>query len=240
MSQTLTMTDMVTRLQAKTQIGVPQAACVDYLNEAFRKINQMSKGGFIWQFKQSTITVPAGAQANIAMPADFDPGKTAILKGNATASFGTTDTIIPYVSPQEFATEEHFQTTGINAFSSWTFVPSFNAPLTFAYVMRIGPKTAYPTGGGTLPFWYHSLVLPPVTDGANYFPTPDQFDSLIVDLAVQEVRNIYRMSGFGEEAQLTMQSILELVDTYRTDRFDLAGLTDQFAQAQEKAAEKAK
>lgn len=235
------MTEMVTRLQQKTAIALPQQACVDYLNEAFRKMNQMSKGGFVWQFKEANIVVPPGAQVNVPLPADFDPGKTAVLRGNIATGFGGVGTMIPYAPMKDFVNEEHFQNLGIDMFSTWTWLPNFNSPATFNYVMKLSPATAYPTTGGTLLFFYHALVQPPITYGAgNFFPTPDQFDSLIVDLAIAEVRNVYRMSGAMEEIQAALGAMAEMVDTYRTDRYDLAGLTDQMAQAQEKQFEKAK
>jgi hypothetical protein len=237
MSQTLSMTAMVALLQRKTGIGLASSDCVDRLNEAFRKINQMSKGGFIWQFRQAGLAVPVGAQVNINLPSDFDPGKTAILRGNLSP----TNTIIPYVPMKDWVNQEHFQTTGLNQFYAWTFLPNFTAPTTYPYTMKLGPASAFPTGGTTLQFFYHSLVLPPVALGAgNYFPTPDQFDSLIVDLAVAEIRNIYRMSGGQEEIASAMQAIAEIIDTYRSDRFDLAGISDQMAQAQEKQFEGSK
>lgn len=240
MSSTLTMTQMVAKFQYKTAIGIPNATAVDYINEAFRKLNQMSKGGFVWQFKQGTVTVPPGFQTNVALPQDFDPGKTAILRGNGSTQFGAVATMIPYLPMKDFVNQEHFQSMPADVFSAWTWLPNFNSPLTFAYVMQLAPQTAYPTAGGTLPFFYHALVQPPVALGANYFPTPDQFDSMIVDLAIAEARNVYGLARQDNEMQLAMQAIMEVVDTYRTDRYDLAGLTDQMAQAQEKAVEKAK
>jgi hypothetical protein len=82
---------------------------------------------------------------------------------------------------------------------------------------------------------YHAVNFPPLANGANiFFPTPDQFDSLIVDLALAEMRNVYRLSGDQLEMQTTMQAVNEIIDTYRTDRYNLAGLSDQLAQAQEK------
>lgn len=240
MSQTLTMTAMVAKLQRKTGLGLSQSDCVDFINEAFRKLNQMSKGGFVWQFKQTTLNVPAGAQVDIPLPADFDPGKTAILRGNGATGFGAVGTIIPYLNMKDFVNQEHFESLTANIFACWTWIPNFNSPLTFAYSMKLAPAAAYPTTGGTLPFFYHALVQPPIAYGANYFPTPDQFDSLIVDLAIAEVRNVYRMSGQQDEVGQAVAAIAQVIDTYRTDRIDLNGLTDQMMTAQEKQAAKDK
>jgi hypothetical protein len=228
---------MVARLQRKTGLGLANADCVDFLNEAFRKVNQMSKGGFIWQFKGPVNIVTPLFSAPIALPADFDPGKTAVLRGNATP----TSTVIPYVPMKDFVNQAHFETGVTGFFSAWTFFPSFTVPTLYAYLMQLAPTTAMNGVPYTLQLWYHAVNFAPVALGAsNYFPTPDQFDSMIVDLAVAEVRNIYRMSGDQQEMNLAMQAIMEVIDTYRTDRYDLAGLTDQMAQAQEKQVEKAK
>ncbi len=240
MSTTLSMAAMVTKLQRKTGLGLAQADCVDFLNEAFRKINQSSKGGFIWQLKATTITVPNGAQVNIALPSDFDPGKTAVLRGNAPLGTATA-TIIPYFQVKDFVNQEHYQTGTVSQFSCWTFTPNFSAPTSYPFNMILGPKTAYPTATLQLPFYYHAVNYPVVAYGAsNYFPSPDQFDSMIVDLAIAEVGDVYRMSDAVQKRQMAMQAINEIIDTYRSDRYDLSGLSDQAAQAQEKNFEKAK
>jgi hypothetical protein len=237
-STTLSMTAMVARLQRKTGLGLGSSDCVDFLNEAFRKVNQMSKGGFIWQLKTTNLVFGPGA-TTIAAPSDFDAGKTAVLRGDGVVT--PLYTIIPYRSWKEFVNEAHFQTTQPGSFSCWTFSPNFTAPLTYGWTIQLGPPTAAALVGMTLPFVYHAVNFPPVALGpANYFPTPDQFDSMIVDLAIAEVRNIYRMSGEQSEVEQAVTAISQVIDTYRTDRIDLAGLSDQMAQAQEKQTVKAK
>lgn len=233
------MVQMVSRLQAKTGLGLSTTACQDFLNEAFRKMNQMQKGGFIWQFRGPTTIVTPTTDIPIALPADFDPGKTAVLRGAASQM---PLTLIPYLPMKDFVNQQHFEIAPAGFFSSWTFVPSFQIPTSYPYFARLAPATAFDgLNQYNLSLWYHSLVQPPITYAANaYFPTPDQFDSLIVDLAVAEIRNVYRLSGSEQEMAGAMQAISEIIDTYRTDRYDLAGITDQVAQAQEKNAEKAK
>lgn len=242
MSTTLSTNAMITRLKYKTALGLTDAAALDYLNEAFRKVNQMSKGGFIWQLKRTTVTIAAGAQVATALPIDFDSGKSAFLYGAATVT--PTDTLIPYKTPGEFANEQNFQTTGIGAFSSWTFYPNFTfgPPTAYNWTLRLAPDAAFPLVAPlVLGFYYHAVNFAPFAQGNNvYFPTPDQFDSMIVDLAIAEVRNVYRMSGGQEELGLAMQAIAEVIDTYRTDRYNLAGISDQMAQAQEKQFEGSK
>lgn len=216
---------------------------MDFLNEGFRRIDQMSKGGFIWQLKLGSVVLPAGAQVAVALPADFDAGKKAILYGAATVT--PTRTVIPFKSPQEFVNQQHFSGQAIGAFSAWTFYPNFTltAPTSYGYTIKLAPDDAFPLAGGgvTLPLYYHAVNFQPFTSAANvYYPTPDQFDSLIVDLAEAELGRIYRVSGWDALQGRALQDIGNMIDSYRTDRFDLAGLADQAMQAQERATERAK
>ena len=238
MSTTLSTATMVTTLQRKFPIGILSAQWMDFLNEAFRKINQMSKGGFIWQLKQTTLTAPSGAIVTIALPADFDPGKSAFLFGNGTTT--PTSSIIPYMTMSEFLLEQDFNVAGIGYFSSWTFRPNFtlSAPTSYSWVMLLAPNQAYPLPAPvSFGFMYHAVNYPSFASGSNiYFPTPDQFDSLILDIAEAEARREFGAAGWEKLAALATQGISDLIDTYRTDRYDLAGLSDVTAQAQEKQA----
>ncbi len=226
MSTTLNTTEMVALVQRKTRIGLANQDAMDFLNEAFRYINQGSKGGFIWQF-QSVALVWATSTNTTLAPSDFDPGKEAVLRGNGTTT--PTRTVIPYLPMKEWVNEDHYRTSFWSSWTAYPTLPRFTIALG-------GPPIVGITPGFTLPFFYHAVSYPPLTIGANFFPTPDQFDSLIVDLAVAEVRSIYRLSGADSLWQKTMASINNIIDTYRTDRYDLAGVTDEVAQAQEKQA----
>jgi hypothetical protein len=241
LSTTLSTNAMIAKLQQKYSIGIGTVQWTDFLNEAFRKLNQMSKGGFIWNLKTTTLAIPAGGPTAVALPVDFDAGKSAFLYGATTIT--PTSTLIPYKPVEEWVNEQHFQTTAIGMFSSWTFYPNFTLgpPTTYGFVLRLAPLTAFPLGGGgvSLPFFYHAVNMPAFTAAANvYFPTPDQFDSFIMDLAEAEARRVYGGAGWDKLAAGATQSINEIIDTYRTDRYDLAGISDVVAQAQEKAAER--
>ena len=241
MSTTLSTSAMILKLQTKFPIGIGTPQWLDFLNEAFRKIDQASKGGFIWQLKSTTIVLPAGAQVANALPADFDPGKSAFLYGATTVT--PTSTLIPYHTPSEFVNEQHYATTAIAMFSSWTFYPNFTLgpPTSYGWTMKLAPDTAFPlaAGGVTLRLYYHAVNLPAFTAAANvFFPTPDQFDGLIMDFAEAEARREYSASGWDKLAAQATQSSSELIDTYRTDRYDLAGISDVVAQSTEKQAER--
>lgn len=246
MSTTLSTTMMVARLQRKFPLGLGANDCMDFLNEGFRKIDQMSKGGFIWQLNNTVLALPMGAATQINLPVDFDPGKSAWVRGSTAGGLLTpTFTEIPYKPYKEFINQEHFQVTGSGNFACWTFRPNFAfAPqLVFLpYVFLLAPLTAYPlTGNMALTFLYHSVSFPAFTVGpAVYFPTPDQFDSFIIDLAEAELARVYKVSGFEKVAGAATAALAEMIDNYRTDRFDLAGLMDETMQAQEKGAERAR
>jgi hypothetical protein len=230
---------MVAALQRKFPLGVSSNDAMDRLNEAFRKIDQMSQGGFVWQLKTAVVTLPPGAQTQVFLPLDFDPGKKAVLQG----STGTpTNTEVPYKPFKDFVNQQHFQTSGSGNFSCWTFIPSFTLtdPTTYKYLFGFAPAEAFPlSAGATFLLFYHAMNFQPFAISATiFFPTPDQFDTLIIDLAEAELQRIYRYSGWEKLAGQVTSAIQQMIDTYRTDRYDLAGMADQAAQAQEKAAER--
>lgn len=243
MSTSLTTTMMVARLQRKFGQGLSATDAMDYLNEGFRKITQMSKGGFIWQLKQGTVALPAGPQVANALPGDFDPGKSAIVYGDGTVT--PTKTMIPWKPYQEAVNQQHFQAPQIGAFSCWTFKPNFTLapPTNYGWTAVFFPDTAFPLalGGVTLPIVYHAVDFGPFPIGTNvFFPTPNQFDSLIIDLAEAELTRVYGRAGWEKLAGQATAAVQEIIDTYRTDRYDLAGLADQVMQANEKQAERAR
>lgn len=242
MSNTLSTQAMCTRLRRKFPIGLSDSDAMDFLNEAFRKINQTQKAGYVWQVKTATLTAPAGAATDIALPTDFDPGKSAWLRAQTT-SVAPTRTIIPYKPFQEFYMQEHFGTTAIGTFSAWSFRPILTAaPASYSWVMNLRPSDAFPLVNPVVfDLTYHSVNYSTLTVGAaNYYPTPDQFDSLIIDLAEAEYARIYGRAGWERIQEQALRAIVELIDTYRTDRYDLSGLSDLMMQAQERQADKTK
>ena len=233
---------MITKLQRK--LGLPISDGIDFLNEAFQKVNLSSKGGFIWQLQTTTLTTPA-SDAEITLPTDFDPGKTAVLRGNTNPIAGSptvTKTIIPYKTMAEFANEAHFETSGGGFFSAWTFYPGIHTlsppPI---FKMRLGPREAFNGQQYVLDFWYHSTVIGPFpADNFTWFPTPDALNFVIMDFAEAEIRDVYRLSGGDKKREDALQAMASVIDSYRTDRYSLAGLTELVMDSQEKQAEKDK
>lgn len=239
MSTTLSTSTMVTQLQKRVPIGIGATAALFYVNEGFRKLNQMAKGGFVWQLKQATLAF--GLTTSVTAPTDFDAGKSAWMKGQTP--YTPTNTIIPYKPWTEFANAQHLQTTQPGTFEAWTYVPNFTltAPTSYRWTLLLAPSDAAVTTppGITLPFVYHAVNFASFASGTNiYFPTPDQFDSAIVDLAVAQAKEDYGLSGFDRIAQQANQAIAEIIDTYRSDRYDLSGLFEVTAEAKEKQAER--
>lgn len=242
MSTTLSTQQMVARLQRKFPLGLSSTDAMDFLNEGFRKIDQMSQGGFIWQFKIANVSLPAGALSQTFLPLDFDPGKKAVLQGGTGLP---TQTEVPYKPFKEFVNQQHFGVSGPANFACWTFIPVFTltAPTLYKYQFGFAPLEAFPipSGGVTFTFGYHALNFASFAVAANiYFPTPDQFDSLILDLAEAELARVYKVSGWEKIAGQATAALQEMIGTYRTDRYDLAGLADEAAQAQERATERTK
>jgi hypothetical protein len=234
---------MVARLKRKFPLGMSDQDAMDFLNEAYRKINQTSKAGYIWQVRATTITVPVGAATDLALPTDFDPGKSAWLRNQTIFSTQPTNTIIPYKPFKEFFNQEHFSTTNIMQFAAWSFRPIITgAPTTYSWVMNLRPSDAFPlTVPVTFDLTYHSATFAPIAIGAaNYFPTPGQFDSLIIDLAEAEYSRIYGKAGWEKIQQQALSGVMEIIDTYRTDRYNLSGISDLAIQAQERQSAKTK
>ncbi len=230
---------MVAQIQKRVPIGIDATSALFYLNEGFRKLNQMAKGGFVWQLKQTTIGF--GTTVSQDAPADFDAGKSAWMMGDA---YTPTKTLIPYKPWSEFSTMQHLQTTQPGSFTAWTYVPHFTltAPTSYLWTLKLAPADAVwiaPPPGPALPFVYHAVNFASFASGATtYFPTPDQFDSAIVDLAVAQAKQDYGLSGYDKIVAQVNNAIAEVIDTYRSDRFDLAGLFEMTAGAKEKATER--
>jgi len=244
MSTTLSTTAMVARLQRKFPIGLGSADCLSFLQEAFRKIDQLSKGGFVWQVAVATLTAPAATNpVNINLPSDFDPGKTAWLRGSSILTSPTL-TIIPYKPYADFYNQEHFSTTTTGTFSAWTYRPTIAVPGgAVVWVLNLAPTDQFPLAAPIIfNFTYHKVCnTNAYTVGpAVYFPTPDQFDSLILDLAESELARVYGRAGWEKIQQQAMQGAADMIDTYRTERYSLAGLSDLVMQAQERQADKTK
>ena len=76
-----------------------------------------------------------------------------------------------------------------------------------------------------------------LTAGAStYFPTPDEFDDLIVDMADARIRQIYNMTRWAEMLQLSQAQVVKMLDQYRSTQLFPMGVDATVSRAGEKAA----
>jgi hypothetical protein len=242
MSKTLSTNAMVAEVQRRVPIGIPAGTCLDRLNEAYRWICQ--QGSFVWMLNQGTVTItspalPAGRSGTFTLPTDFDPGRPAyILYGGLEIPYK------PYDVAQKHQT--YNTTVGANQFSLWSFRTSFAAaPVTYSYIGQVFPEASYPLNGTTttLTIIYHTTTASPLVTTTppvySYYPTPDAFDSFIVDMAESELRRTYGLAGFENLIQKAQGSLQMMLDAYRSTKPTMMGVMDQTRQTQESQAAKA-
>ena len=81
---------------------------------------------------------------------------------------------------------------------------------------------------------YHGIPNMILTTGAaTYYPTPDEFDDLIVLRAESEVRKIYGFQFAMESRKEAEDMAAKLLDRYRSTKEDLAGMVDQVRNTKE-------
>ncbi len=251
---------MVTQCQARVPIGLSSAYWVTKLNEAYRWISQ--KGNYIWDVYGYSVSVNAGQEVfdipdsitpGGTVPA-CDPGKPMYLAGpvsNATPpTAGIMRSVIPYKPWDETLEQQYAEVVAPpGLYSCWSFYTAFStgAGPTFAprykYTGVLYPSSAKPTsatGAFTFTFVYHTDVsavefaTTATATAPNYFPTPNSFDTLIIELAEAEVRRIYGLAGWEIIQKRAESAIMNLLDSYRSTKNVLAGMADQQKQVAEK------
>lgn len=226
MSTTLSTAEMVIDLQTRLPFLTPTTTdkySMARLCQAFRWIEGL--GSFVWNLQYTTVTLTATAlTANL--PADFNPGKLAIMFKTLTLKWYTSEEFQLYRTAASIP----------GSFGTWMF---YFVPAT-GYVARFGPDGAvHPTNATVFDFFYHRNTPTELTIGYEiYFPTPDEFDDLIVDLAEAEVMRRYKIIGWQDLAQKAQDSAMKMLDQYRSGKQTLAGLVEQTRKAQEKRAER--
>lgn len=257
MSNLLSVSQMVTQCQARVPIGLTSAYWVTKLNEAYRSISQ--KGNFIWDVQLYFVTVNAG-QDWFEIPDGLtpgivacDPGKPMYLAGpydSITSHSGIVNSIIPYKPWDESLDQQYAEVVAPpGLFSCWTFYTNFTVGAgpsftrSYAYRGKLYPSSAKPTvttGGFLFNLAYHSDVssvefaATATATAPSYFPTPNSFDTLIIELAEAEVRRIYGLAGWEIIQKRAESAVMNLLDSYRSTKNVLAGITDQQKQVGEK------
>jgi len=235
-STTYSTTEMVRRLNLKMPFGFSDTFWEDRLNEAFMWIEQ--QGPFKWDLANTTIGCTTSPSTG-PMPNDFQAGSEAILIDPASGLQ------IPYMPADEFRRESVFtphilSTTGV--YSAWTYY-SVNPPTSgAAYEFAVNPATAFSIVGAANfflsyhvnPNTYYSLTISPT----NFFPSPDEFDSLIMLKAEADTRLIYSLAGYVSRAKEAEDLCAKLLDRYRSTAIDSAGLVDAMRNTQDVQAKR--
>lgn len=220
---------MVRRLNAKLPYGFSNSFWQDRLNEAFMWIEQ--QGPFKWDVATTNVTLSL-TKSTGPLPNDFQAGSEAVLVDM------TSGLEILYLPQNEFRRESVFTpdvapTTGV--YSAWTYYKLLGFPNLY-YVFEVTPNTAFSAPGTvffliyhTSPNSFYNLTIGPT----NYFPTPDEFDSLIMLRAEAETRLLYELGAYMARMKEAEDLAAKLLDRYRSTALDPAGMVDEMRKLQE-------
>lgn len=241
MSTLFSTSEMVAKCQTRLPIGLSSIFWMDKLNEAFRWVSQ--KGNFVWDVKRANLIMPFGTNY-ITLPGDVDPGKPMWIVGPISGTAGQAGNLrsdIPYKPWDEAQNQDYSEITPPpGAFSCFSIATEFTgAPPTYAYRAVFFPSAAMATlaeGDFAFDVKYHVDVSgTEYTEGVTtYFPTPNAFDSLFVELAEAEAKRIYGIAGWDIIQKRAESGIVSLLDAYRSTKNTLAGMVDQQKQLSEK------
>ena len=224
MSTTLNLNAMIADVQNRIPMNLTSPYITDRLNESFRWIAQQDS--FVWALRRTTVTVN-NATMDFPLPTDADPGDPMALYG------GSSTIAIPYIPFEKWSQQVNFnQPLPGNTFSAWTVINTGSA-----YIGKLATNATL-SGVITLNLFYHQTAVP-VTNGAAFFPSPDEFDSLIVDLTEAEIKRRYNIAGWDSVQQKATESAKKLIDAYRSSKRFTEGMSDLAANAQEASASRA-
>lgn len=231
MSTTLSTAAMVTQVQKRVQIGLSATMVLEDLNASYRWLCQ--RGPMVWLVKTASVSITGNL---FDCPTDFDAGRPAVLSNPATFHE------IPFVSMEEaFKHQKYFTDVGIpmggglDFWSVWTYAMK---PAGAVYQGMLLPMSI-PANALSFSLRYHSTPATLTSGSSTYFPSPDVFDTMFVDLAESEARRKYGMAGWQDVAKKAMDSALAVIDQYHSTRLTTAGATEKARKANEKQAIKA-
>lgn len=234
MSSTLSTADLVKGVQDRTGIGLSNSFCMDRLNEQYRWICQ--RGNMSWLLTSATVVAtstssaaPGYSPVTFPLPGNFDKGAPYALSGDITAGQALE---IPFVQWDEALHQQFYNVgAGVSEYACWSFIGSTG---------RLFPNSSAASSSHV--FVYHLNPGTPLAVGTTvYFPTPDAFDSMLVQMAVASIMGPewYSMVGWDVLQKASQDSALALLDRYRTTKVSMIGMVDQGKRAQELAAERA-
>lgn len=225
MSTTLSVGDMVTDLKNRIPIGLQDAYIITRLNESFRWIAQQSS--FMWNLRRVTVAVDT-VTVDFPLPAEADPGDVMSLYGQDFQYE------IPYIPFQQFSQQGVFSNPPPNGiFSAWTIINTGGV-----YMGKMAPDTPITGNAPILNLFYHASVVA-VTDPLLFFPSPDEYDDLIVDLTEAEIKRRYYIAGWQDIQAKAIESAKSLKDVYSSSKTIIQGLVDQIKRTQEAQAQRA-
>lgn len=212
MSTTVSTQAMVAELARRVPQAYTATTAIASLNGAFRWINQ--QGSFPWLLRKVTAAVAVTTGA-LTLPADFDPGKAAVLYGLQTDSVPTE---IPYRPWAEATREQVYAAETAQVYSCWSFYATVTGtPPVVSIAGQVFPLGA--AANHNLQLAYHVIRYPTLTSGpTTYFPTPDHFDDLIVELAEAEMMRQYRVAGWDVLYKRATDQLRALLSAYTTTK----------------------
>jgi hypothetical protein len=228
MSSLISTQAMVTELGSRVPIGLDSTFAINRLNSAYRWIE--TQGSFSWNLLKTTLSLTMNTLA-VALPTGtgvvYNPGKLAVIYGVGYR--------LQFLPMEEFAMYRSSSGASGQPFSVWTH---YNVPGT-GYSALFGPDAAMNTTGATsFDLYYHRQTPAALTSGAStYFPTPDEFDDLILDMAEAECRRLYSLAGWEKIQSKATDSAMRILDQYRTTKEGVSGTTDSMKRREDKNAD---
>lgn len=233
---TLSTTALVSEVVQRCRIGIDANFAIARLNQSYRDI--VRNVGFIWELKKTTLTV-ASAATTADLPPDFDPGKPAYLSGPSAMPIN-----LPHKTFDTGFDYQLFYSASASAglYSAWTFYANFAAgpPVVYTYTAQLFPASAAPGGGGfSLPFVYHQLYADQIIGTDKYFPSPSEFDYVLILMAEAETKRIYEIPSWTTAKGKADEALGPLIDIYRSSKLVLPGLMEQDRETKESNAKRA-
>ncbi len=234
---------MIGQLQQRVPMNLSRDYCMLKLNEAYQWIEQ--QGSFAWGVRLVTVSVAAGTYwinltgnsnfagfegPDFAALTSIDIGKPIDIFQAPLGGFRVT---IPFVPPDRLGLYQIFNTTPIpGVFAAWTLLSSDSA----GYQIRFAPSSAATTVAVNFAMQYHRIPDVLIDLPSQFFPTPDQFNTLILDIAEAEIKRNYNIMGWETAQQKAAASTMMLADQYRSSKLHQVGMGEEVKDAQETQA----
>lgn len=225
----MTVTQMVADCALRLPIRLSTSFWTDRLNEGYRLICQ--QGAFPWAMKIAPVAIDTNG--NFTMPADFSPGKEPFMYVGAIK--------IMYAPLDKAAMEYDLGTDGAAGFSSFSYYANLsNAPLSYSYTGIVFPAAARPTTGTASALLVYHSGIPDAVTASGTFPTPPEFDSVLMELAEAEAKRRYRYPDYQVAQERAKAQLQTMLQNYRSTRASQMGVAEQTLKVQDiKAAQAA-